>query len=115
MAPAQLSVDGHFLYGAPASNLELTGSAIIAAASERPGFPGYSFGLLDDDVTAVRQELEDVPTTDDSGRASFPVNLDKVPGYHAPAASPDHGEHGGVRRPRGRAQAHAADYAGCRR
>ena len=24
-APAQLSVDGHFLYGAPASNLELRG------------------------------------------------------------------------------------------
>ena len=77
--PTQLSVDGHFLYGAPASNLELTGSAIIAAASERPGFPGFSFGLLDDDVSAVRQELEDVPNTDDSGRASFPVKLDKVP------------------------------------
>ncbi len=78
-APAQLTVDGHFLYGAPASNLELSGALTITAAKERPGFAGYSFGLLDDDVTAVRQELEDVPATDAAGKATFPVTLDKVP------------------------------------
>ena len=50
-APAQLSVDGHFLYGAPASNLDLQGTVTIAAAKERPGFAGYSFGLADDEVT----------------------------------------------------------------
>ena len=72
-APAQLSVDGHFLYGAPASNLDLTGAVTIAAAKERPGFAGYSFGLADDEVTAVRQELEDMPATDATGKASFPV------------------------------------------
>ena len=78
-APAQLSVDGHFLYGAPASNLDLTGTVTIAAAKERPGFAGYSFGLADDEVTAVRQELDDLPTTDATGKASFPVKLDKIP------------------------------------
>ena len=76
-APAQLSVDGHFLYGAPASNLDLTGAATIAAASARPGFAGYSFGLADDEVTASRQELEDMPATDATGKASFQVKLDK--------------------------------------
>ena len=30
----------------------------ITAAKERPGFAGYAFGLFDDEVTAVRQELE---------------------------------------------------------
>ena len=78
-APAQLSVDGHFLYGAPASNLDLAGTVTIAAAKERPGFAGYSFGLADDAVTAVRQELGDLPTTDAAGKASFPVKLDKIP------------------------------------
>jgi uncharacterized protein YfaS (alpha-2-macroglobulin family) len=78
-APAQLSVDGHFLYGAPASNLDLTGAVTIAAATERPGFAGYSFGLADDEVTASRQELEDMPATDATGKASFPVTLDKIP------------------------------------
>ncbi len=78
-APARLSVDGHFLYGAPASNLDLAGTVTIAAAKERAGFAGYSFGLADDAVTAVRQELGDLPTTDAAGKASFPVTLDKIP------------------------------------
>jgi alpha-2-macroglobulin len=77
-APAQLSVDGHFLYGAPASNLDLAGTVTIAAAKQRPGFAGYAFGPADDEVTAVRQELADLPTTDASGKASFPLTLDKI-------------------------------------
>jgi len=83
-APAQLSVDGHFLYGAPASNLELSGEATIAAAKELPGFPGYTFGFFDDEVTAVRQELDDLPGTDATGKATFPVRLDKVPASGRP-------------------------------
>ena len=86
-APAQLSVDGHFLYGAPASNLELQGAVTIAAAKERPGFAGYAFGLEDDDVTAIRQELNDLPTTDASGKASFPIKLDKIPTTSRPLAA----------------------------
>jgi uncharacterized protein YfaS (alpha-2-macroglobulin family) len=77
--PAQVSVDGHFLYGAPASHLDLAGDVTISAAAERPGFAGYSFGMADDEVTAIRQELSDLPTTDASGKAMFPVALDKVP------------------------------------
>ena len=76
---AQLSVDGRFLYGAPGSGLELSGAVSITAAKERPGFAGYSFGLADDEVTAVRQELTDLPQTDASGKATFPVALDDVP------------------------------------
>ena len=83
-APAQLRVEGHFLYGAPASNLELSGQVSIAAARELPGFPGYAFGLFDDDVTAIRQELDDLPSTDAAGKATFPVKLDKVPASGRP-------------------------------
>ena len=78
-APAVATVDGHFLYGAPASGLGLQGSVTIAAAAEREGFAGYSFGLADDEVTAVRQDLADLPDTDAQGKASFDVKLDKVP------------------------------------
>ncbi len=77
--PAQVSVDGHFLYGAPASNLTLSGAVTIAAADERPGYEGYSFGVADDAVTSARQELKALPNTDASGKASFPVTLDKLP------------------------------------
>ena len=83
-APAQLRVDGHYLYGAPASNLDLSGQIVIAAAKELPGFPGYAFGLFDDEVTAVRQELDDLPSSDAAGKAAFPVKLDGVPASTKP-------------------------------
>ena len=82
--PAQLSVDGHFLYGAAASNLELSGEITIAAAKELAGFPGYTFGLSDDGVTAVRQELGDLPNTDAAGKAMFPVKLENTPASGRP-------------------------------
>src|SRR6478672_3105241 len=83
-APAQLSVDGRFLYGAPASNLELSGEVAIAAAKELPGFAGYAFGLFDDDVTPVRQDIDDLPNTDAAGKAKFPVKLDTTPASSRP-------------------------------
>jgi uncharacterized protein YfaS (alpha-2-macroglobulin family) len=83
-APAQLIIEGHFLYGAAASNLELSGEVTIAAAKELPGFPGYTFGLFDDEVTAVRQELDNLPNTDAAGKATFPVRLDKAPANGRP-------------------------------
>ncbi len=82
--PAQLSVGGHFLYGAPASNLDLSGTVSIAAAKERPGFAGYAFGLVDDEITAVRQDIDDMPSTDAAGKATFPVKLDKIPASSRP-------------------------------
>ena len=82
--PAQVSVDGHFLYGAPASRLDLAGAVTIAAVRARPGFAGYSFGLAADDATAVRQPLDDLPATDAKGQATFPVALDKVPATTRP-------------------------------
>ena len=83
-APVQLGVDGRFLYGAPASNLELSGEVAIASAKELPGFAGYAFGLFDDDVTPVRQELDDLPSTDAAGKAKFPVKLDTTPASSRP-------------------------------
>jgi alpha-2-macroglobulin len=83
-APAQLSVDGHFLYGAPASRLDLSGEVTIGVAKERAGFPGYSFGLADDELTAVREELDELPGTDASGKATFPVKLDELPASTRP-------------------------------
>ena len=56
----------------------------IAAAKELPGFPGYTFGLFDDEVTAVRQELDNLPNTDAAGKATFPVRLDKAPANGRP-------------------------------
>ncbi len=79
-APVELKVDGRFLYGAPASNLQLEGDMLVSPAAERPGYPGYQFGV-DDTETASneRTPIENLPQTDDKGAATFPVALPKPP------------------------------------
>ncbi|MBK5959331.1 alpha-2-macroglobulin [Rhodoplanes elegans] len=81
--PVEIAVDGRFLYGAPASNLELSGEVTLKEAKERAGFPGYQFGSVDDeaeqDAESSRITLDDLPATDDKGRAVVPVTLEKLP------------------------------------
>ena len=84
IAPVDVTVDGRYLYGAPASGLDLEGELVIAAAKERPGLPGYRFGVADEELTAERQPIEDMPQTDEQGKALFKVSLDKVPAVTRP-------------------------------
>ena len=83
-APAEVTVEGRYLYGAPAAKLELEGEMIVAPARERPGFSGYAFGLGDEEVGTVRRTLEGLPETDANGKARFPVALDKEPATTRP-------------------------------
>jgi alpha-2-macroglobulin len=78
-APAEVTVEGRYLYGAPAAKLELEGEVIVAAASERPGFARYAFGLADEEVETTRRSLEGLPETDADGKSRFAVTLDKQP------------------------------------
>jgi alpha-2-macroglobulin len=77
--PAEIDVAGRFLYGAAASDLDLEGDMTIAVADQRAGFAGYQFGLANEDTEAVQQPLADLPATDASGKANFPISLDKLP------------------------------------
>src|SRR5262249_26861350 len=79
--PADVTVDGRFLYGAPASDLALEGEMKVRAADGRPGFPGYQFGVNDDEqeIKTEQTTLEDLPNTDENGKAKFQVTLDKLP------------------------------------
>jgi uncharacterized protein YfaS (alpha-2-macroglobulin family) len=79
--PFEVTVEGRFLYGAPASNLDIAGEVKIKAGAERAGFAGYQFGTEeeDGDKAATEQPLEDLPQTDAAGRAKFDVNIDKLP------------------------------------
>jgi uncharacterized protein YfaS (alpha-2-macroglobulin family) len=62
----------------------------IAKADERPGYAGYLFGLNatdeadQDDVGTESIPLADLPQTDADGKATFTVNLDKVPASTKP-------------------------------
>ena len=82
--PAEMTVDGRYLYGAPASNLSLEGELVIGVAKERPGLAHYQFGLSDEEIQSNREPIEDLPQTDEKGKATFAVNLDKVPASTRP-------------------------------
>ncbi len=58
----------------------------IKAADARPGFAGYQFGVNDDEneVKSEQTTLEDLPQTDDDGKAKFTVTLDKMPDTSRP-------------------------------
>ena len=78
--PAQLQVDGHFLYGAPASALTLEGDVLVTKSAGRPGYDGYQFGVPDDPADSnERTAIDDLPETDASGKATFSVSLSKQP------------------------------------
>jgi hypothetical protein len=84
-APVELKVDGHFLYGAPASHLQLEGDMLVAPATERPGFAGYQFGVNDTETASnERTPIENLPESDDKGVATFPVSLASPPASTRP-------------------------------
>lgn len=84
--PVEVKVDGHFLYGAPASGLQLEGDMLVAAAaSGRPGYPGYQFGVADEETASnERTPIENLPEADAKGVATFPVSLAKPPSSTRP-------------------------------
>ena len=90
-APVEVALDGRFLYGAPAAGLGIEGEVTIAKAAERPGYPGYSFGLdpsergdEEGDAGSESIPLADLPVTDADGKAIFAVALGKLPASTKP-------------------------------
>lgn len=82
--PTELTVNGRYLYGAPASALTLEGEVVIRPGKERPGFAGYQFGMADEEATPERQPLENLPDTDAEGKAHFKLALAKLPATSRP-------------------------------
>ncbi|NMG37836.1 hypothetical protein GRZ55_01120 [Chelativorans sp. ZYF759] len=75
-----VEVDGRFLYGAPARGMRLEGEVSVATTREWGVFPGYRFGMADEeDVGATMEALEDLPETDAQGRATIAVALGEMP------------------------------------
>ena len=77
---AEATVDGRFLYGAPAAGLALEGEVTLATKREWDAFKGYYFGLADEQQgEATRIPLTDLPLVGDDGKATFPVEVGQVP------------------------------------
>lgn len=77
--PAILDVSGRYLYGAPASGLELEGEVSVTTTREWERFPGYQFGLADEESDLnLSSELELEPV-DQDGKARFEAYVEEAP------------------------------------
>jgi uncharacterized protein YfaS (alpha-2-macroglobulin family) len=77
---ATMTVDGRFLYGAPAAGLALEGDITLTTTRQWDAFKGYWFGLADEqEGEATRTPLTDLPLVGDDGKASFPATIDALP------------------------------------
>jgi uncharacterized protein YfaS (alpha-2-macroglobulin family) len=79
--PTEITVDGRFLYGAPAAGLTLEGETVIKSTQSIAAFPGYVFGLSDEaaDNQEVRTPLENLPVLDSDGKAIFDLTVSDAP------------------------------------
>lgn len=77
---ATVSVEGRYLYGAPANGMQLEGEVSLATTREWRAFPGYHFGLADEeDEGSTVISLDTLPETNPEGRADFNIALDALP------------------------------------
>ncbi len=78
--PVPVTIDGRYLYGAPAAGLELEGEVNLKPTRSSPDFENYQFGLADEEAAEdSRMPLEDLADLDDAGHATFDVAVDDVP------------------------------------
>ncbi|MCP5117157.1 MAG: hypothetical protein GY953_40550, partial [bacterium] len=74
-----VSVEGRYLYGAPAAGLSLEGELVVRTKRERAGYAGYMFGLASEkDGSAQRFPLEGLSPLDADGETTIDIRLDAV-------------------------------------
>nr|WP_321445167.1 alpha-2-macroglobulin family protein [uncultured Cohaesibacter sp.] len=73
------SIEGRYLYGAPAAGLAVTGELLVRESRTRKSFDGYVFGLAEEDKAGTeRVPLGALPPLDDQGKGRYEVALDKL-------------------------------------
>ncbi len=78
--PATIDISGKYLYGAPAAGLTLEGDVVIKPTRESKAFPGYFFGLADEEASEeTRQPIEGLPELDENGEASTDLTVGDLP------------------------------------
>ena len=79
-APVPVEIDGRYLYGAPAAGLHLEGEVVLKPSRQNAAFPGYQFGLADEEASeATRMPLDALPVLDEQGKANVDVTVTEAP------------------------------------
>src|SRR6516165_7768333 len=76
-----------YYYGAPGAGLPTEAEAVIALDENPfPMQPGFRFGLVDEEFTGDRRDIE-APSTDGNGKARLSVTLNDLPDLTRPLAA----------------------------
>lgn len=79
-AGASLTVDGRYLFGAPAADLSVEGDISVSPDSQPfEQWKNYVFGLSDESVDIVQNTIGDLAKTDDKGHADIVMPLPQLP------------------------------------
>jgi alpha-2-macroglobulin len=85
--PLPVVIAARYYYGAPGAGLAIEVEAVIALDDNPfPMHPGFRFGLVDEEFTGQRLDLE-APSTDDDGKAQLSVALNELPDVTRPLAA----------------------------
>ncbi|MDM9620635.1 alpha-2-macroglobulin family protein [Rhizobium sp. S96] len=78
--PATINISGKYLYGAPAAGLTLEGDVVIKPTRQADAFPGYFFGLADEEASEdTRQSIEGLPDLDENGEGVTELTVGDLP------------------------------------
>src|SRR5215813_9859105 len=82
-----VDVNARYYYGAPGAGLGIEAEAVIALDEDPfPTQPGFHFGLVGEEFTGDRRDIE-APSTDDNGKARLSVVLNDLPDLTQPLAT----------------------------
>ena len=82
LVPGQVEtadIDGRYLYGAPAAGLAVEAELKLRSVRDRVGFPGYVFGLADEDSIDSQVDLVSQQPLDAAGRGGVDLDLRALP------------------------------------
>jgi alpha-2-macroglobulin len=82
-----VEIAARYYYGAPGAGLGTEAEAVIALDDHPfPNYPDFQFGLVGEEFTADRRDLE-APATDEDGKARLSVALNDLPDLTRPLAA----------------------------
>jgi alpha-2-macroglobulin len=82
-----VEVTARYYYGAPGAGLGIEAEAMIAFDDNPfPSYPDFQFGLVGEEFTGARRDV-DAPATDDDGKAKLSVVLNDLPDLTRPLAA----------------------------
>ncbi|MDF0696139.1 alpha-2-macroglobulin family protein [Rhizobium sp. MC63] len=78
--PANITISGKYLYGAPAVGLTLEGDVVVKPTRESAAYKGFFFGLADEEANEdSRLPIDGLPELDENGQASTDLTVGDLP------------------------------------